>query len=263
MVVLERMRYPGREHSSEGENMLLSGNETLLLADDEVSVTEALVPVLTRNGYRVLVAHDGSEAVRLARREHPDLLILDIDMGIPDGIAVCRTLRSEGSRIPVIMLTKLTDIADKLGSFGEGADDYVPKPFESAELLARIRAVLRRGNKRVDMREARILESDTLRLNRLQRTIELDGKPIELGEVPFKLLDTLMLNHGQLVSHDELLRRVWNIEALPDELEYLQRRVRRQIADLREMLGDNENQPRFIETRRGYGYRFLGDVTPR
>lgn len=250
--------------------MDLTGSETLLLADDEAAITDPLLTTLTRHGYKVLVARDGDEALQQARHSHPQVVILDIEMPKRDGFDVCRSLRREGIDTPIIMLTKITNTLSKLGSFEEGADDYIIKPFDEIELLARIRVVLRNKTGRINMRTATVLAADDIILDRRSRTVSVKGNAINLGEKAIKLLDTLMVNYGFYLSHGELLRKVWGIDMSMHTMEddsfresYLENRVRRQVVTLRDQLNDPRDKPKFIETRKGYGYRFIPKVDIR
>jgi DNA-binding response OmpR family regulator len=229
---------------------------TLLLADDDEAVTSTLAPFLHRSGFGVVVAHDGVEALRLTREQQPDLVILDVRMPRLDGRAVCRRLREASNWTPVIMLTQVGEASERAMSLEEGADDYLNKPFEPSELVARIRAVLRRVQPdRPSLAAARRLQAGSLVLDRRSRLVRLEGREVALSPRATALLEYLMLRHGEIVTRDALLTDVWGAEGLVYE-----RAVDTRIRELRTRLRDQAGAPRFIETRIGLGYRFVPGV---
>ena len=228
----------------------------IVLADDDEAVTSTLAPLLQRSGFGVLVARDGLEALRLTREQQPDLLILDVRMPRLDGREVCRRLRQAQNWTPVIMLTQLGEASERAMSLNEGADDYLNKPFEVSELIARIRAVLRRVSPgRPSLAGARRLMSGLLTLDRQSRLVYLDGREVVIGPKATALLEYLMLRHGEVVSREQLLSDVWGADGV-----VFDRAVDVRISQLRSKLGDDAGAPRFIETRVGFGYRFLPGV---
>ena len=229
---------------------------TLVLADDDEAVTSTLAPLLERGGFRVLVARDGLEALQVVREQQPDLVILDVRMPRLDGRAVCRRLREARDWTPVIMLTEVGMSAERAMSLEEGADDYLNKPFDPGELVARIRAVLRRvrpGER--SLAGARRLLAGALVLDRHAHLVQLDGKEVALSPRATALLEYLMLRHGEFVSRRALLDDVWGAEGVVYE-----RAVDVRISELRRLLGDEAGAPRYLETRHGIGYRFLPGV---
>ena len=220
----------------------------ILVVDDEQSITELLAYNLRRNGYQVAVARDGHQALRLARAEQPDLVILDLMLPRMDGLDVCRELRRESS-VPIIMLTARDEEVDRVVGLELGADDYVTKPFSVRELMARVKAVLRRaaveetgttGTHRVGL-----LEIDTL-----SREARLAGTPLVLTRLEFDLLETLARHTGQVLSREQLLNLVWGYDYYGDA-----RAVDSAIKRLRAKLREAGSVPEPISTIRGIGYR--------
>ncbi len=227
---------------------------TILLVEDDTTLAEALRYNFEREGYNVLMASDGIQGLELARRQNPDLLILDVMLPHLDGFSVCRILRQE-SEVPIIMLTARQDEVDRIAGLELGADDYVSKPFSLGELLARLRAILRRTERRtvpehtVNNRE--ILDAGNLRLDVRSRRAWRDNQEMPLPQKEFDLLTYLMRNHGIALSRDLLLERVWGFDFLGDS-----RTVDVHIRWLREKIEPDPGQPRYIQTVRGVGYRF-------
>lgn len=230
----------------------------ILLVDDEKAITDYLAPMLERAGFQVTVAQDGHSALRLANELNPDLIVLDVMMPGPDGREVCRRLRQASNWVPVIMLTQVSSTADKVLSLEEGADDYLCKPFDPQELIARIRAVLRRRQafpERRPLSMATRLRSGDLLLDRRGRRVEVHGQPVELTPKALSLLEYLMLHPDQVFTREQLMDEVWG---------WLQpvatRAVDMRIAELRRALGDDSEQGIYIETVIGVGYRFVPPV---
>jgi len=228
----------------------------ILLADDDEAVTSTLAPLLERSGFGVELARDGLEALRLTREQQPDLVILDVRMPRVDGREVCRRLRQAHDWTPVIMLTEFGLPSERAMSLEEGADDYLNKPFEPSELIARVRAVLRRVSPgRPSLSGARRLVSGSLTLDRQSRLVRLGDREVPLGPKATALLEYLMLRHGEFISRDMLLTDVWGAEGV-----IYDRAVDVRIRELRSQLKDDASAPRYIETRTGVGYRFVAGV---
>ena len=220
----------------------------VLVVDDDVKTVELVRLYLDRDGYRVLTAYDGVEALRLARESHPDLIVLDLMLPGLDGLQVCRTLRNE-SDVPIIMLTARTTDEDKLTGLGLGADDYVTKPFSPKELAARVRAVLRRlpGE-----RGSAEIKRGELTLNFLKQEVSLAGRVLNLTPVEFKLLGVLIKEPGRVFSRAELIEK-----ALGYDFEGFDRTIDVHILNLRRKLETDPSHPRYIKTVYGAGYKFL------
>jgi DNA-binding response OmpR family regulator len=188
---------------------------------------------------------------RRLRRELPDLLILDVMLPDTDGLTLCREFRAEYD-LPIIMLTARGEVADRVMGLELGADDYMPKPFEPRELVARIQSVIRRAKDRI---KSDVLVCDGLRLETETRRVELDGNDIELTTMEFELLKGLMESRGRVMSRDRLIERLRGIDA-----DVFDRSIDMLISRLREKLGDDPRRPRFIRTVRMGGYQFVGAV---
>jgi DNA-binding response OmpR family regulator len=240
----------------------MSTTLTIVVADDDPSTITDLQPILSREGFTVYVAEDGLEALRLTREHDPDVLILDVEMPRRDGRSVCRDIRATGNdRTSIIMLTQYSEPGDTVASLNEGADDYVPKPYDPHVLVARIRAVARRGQRARSLREAQRLTCKGLRLDRMSRQVHVHGTRVELHNLEFRLLEFLMLNQGRVFTRAELLDRVWQSSPAGMELRdvYL-RRVDKQASALRVTLAKYAPGHDFIGTRRGDGYYFIEAV---
>ena len=222
---------------------------TILLVEDELTLAETLRYNLEREGYSVLTAADGVHGLELARREQPDLLILDIMLPRLDGFSVCRILRQE-SDLPILMLTARQDDVDRIAGLELGADDYVAKPFSLGELLARVRAIMRRTDRQpVGNRE--VFDAGLLRVDTGSRRAWRAGAELTLSQKEFDLLTCLIRNRGMALSRDVLLERVWGYDFLGDS-----RTVDVHIRWLREKVEEDPGRPLYIQTVRGVGYRF-------
>ena len=221
--------------------------QRVLVVDDDAKTVELVKLYLTRDGYRVITAYDGTEALRLAREHRPDLIVLDLMLPGMDGLEVCRTLRNE-SDVPMIMLTARTTDEDKLTGLGLGADDYVTKPFSPRELAARVRAVLRRlpGERGPDE-----ITHGELVLNFLKREASLAGRRLNLTTVEFKLLAVLAKEPGRVFSRGELIEK-----ALGYDYEGFDRTIDVHILNLRRKLEVDPAQPKYVKTVYGAGYKF-------
>lgn len=230
--------------------------QRLLIVDDEADLLAELKPLLQRSGYDVTTATDGEAALTAIEQVKPDLVILDVLMPRLDGREVLRRLRQSDNWTPVILLTQVGTPAERALSLQEGADDYVNKPFDPMELIARIQAVLRRTQRgALPLASFGHLESETLRLDRQSRQAWLAEAPLNLTARAFGVLEFLMLHPGEIVSRDRLLDEVWGWSYAVES-----RAVDIRIAEVRKALNDDPNHPYFIETVVGQGYRFLRQV---
>ncbi|HEU5088956.1 MAG TPA: response regulator transcription factor [Roseiflexaceae bacterium] len=222
---------------------------TILLVEDEKTLADTLRYNLEREGYSVIAVGDGVQALEHARNDQPDLVILDVMLPRLDGFSVCRILRQE-SDLPIMMLTARQDEIDRIAGLELGADDYVLKPFSLGELLARVRAILRRSDRRPSSNR-QVLEAGSLRIDTGSRRAWRAGQEIALSQKEFDLLVCLMRNHGIALSRDVLLERVWGYDFIGDS-----RTVDVHIRWLREKIEAEPGKPAFIQTVRGVGYRF-------
>jgi len=218
----------------------------VLVVDDDAKTVELVRLYLKRDGYRVLTAYDGIEALHLAREGHPDLIVLDLMLPGIDGLEICRTLRTE-SDVPVIMLTAKTTDQDKLIGLDLGADDYVTKPFSPRELAARVRAVLRRLPGERGPAE---IKHGELTVNFLKHDAFLVGKPLNLTTVEFKLLAALIKEPGRVFSRAQLIEN-----ALGHDFEGFDRTIDVHVLNLRRKLEPDPGHPRYIKTVYGAGYK--------
>ncbi len=228
----------------------------LLIADDEADLLAELKPLMERSGYQVLSAGDGARALEIIARERPDIVILDVLMPRLDGRDVLRSLRQSGDWTPVILLTKINTAAERVLSLQEGADDYLNKPFDPLELVARVQAVLRRTRQGAPSpATSRFLRSGALVLDRQLRQVALGGHSVNLTSRAVGVLEFLMLNPYELISRERLLDEVWGWSNAIET-----RAVDIRIAEIRKALNEDAETPVFIETVVGHGYRFLGEV---
>jgi DNA-binding response OmpR family regulator len=229
---------------------------TLLLVDDDASITGQVGAFLERAGYRVHCEADGSRVLDRVDELQPDLVVLDVLLPGMDGRAVLRSLRARGDRRPVILLTKIGKASERALALEEGADDYLNKPFSARELLARIRAVLRRAhNDPIPLTSAWKLFAGKLILDRRARRAALDNRVLSLKPKALALLEYLMTHPDELMTRERLLNAVWGWEYPAG-----QRTVDTRVAELRRALGDDAEHPAYIETAPGEGYRFIAPV---
>jgi two-component system alkaline phosphatase synthesis response regulator PhoP len=221
-------------------------NKRVLVVDDDVKTVELVKLYLNRDGYRVLAAYDGVEALRLAQESHPDLIVLDLMLPGLDGLEVCRTLRKE-SDVPIIMLTAKTTDQDKLTGLELGADDYISKPFSPQELAARVRAVLRRLPGERGPEE---IKRGKLTVNFSKHDAFLAGKPLNLTPIEFKLLAVLIKEPGRVFSRAQLIEN-----ALGYDFEGFDRTIDVHVLNLRRKLEPDPQHPRYIKTVYGAGYK--------
>jgi DNA-binding response OmpR family regulator len=224
---------------------------TILLVDDEESVQKLLTYPLERDGFRVVQARDGDEALTRFDAESIDLVVLDVMLPHLDGLEVCKRLRAQSS-VPIIMLTARDDELDKVLGLELGADDYITKPFSIREFRSRVRALLRRASAPPHQPAGEeVIEADGLRIDPARRSVELDGEAVHLTYVEFELLRTLASRPGRVFSRQALL------EAIRGGSEYREpRTIDVHVRHLREKLERDAREPRFVLTVRGVGYRF-------
>lgn len=219
----------------------------ILIVEDEANIRELVAYNLKNNDYRVIEAEDGLQGLDAAFREKPDLILLDIMMPGKNGFDVCKELRSGGYKIPVIMLTAKTEDIDKVMGLEFGADDYITKPFSIHELMARIKAVLRRSEL---SREVKSITVGDLTVDAERHEVRVGGKVIELSLKEFELLKALAEKKGIVMTRDQLLDKVWGIDYDGEN-----RTVDVHIRYLRRKLGDDEKESKYIQTIRGIGYK--------
>lgn len=228
----------------------------ILLADDDPAITSELKPFLERAGYRVAIAGDGEAALRRVADFTPDLIVLDVLMPRLDGREVCRRLRRAGNWTAIIMLTAVGEATERSMSLDEGADDYLNKPYDPHELVARIRAVLRRARPGAPpLTAARRLACGSFILDRSTRRVLLAERELPLTPRAVALLEYMMTHSGELLSRERLLNGVWGWDYPAGT-----RAVDMRIAELRKHLQDDASAPRYIETLLGEGYMFIGQV---
>jgi two-component system KDP operon response regulator KdpE len=227
----------------------------ILVVDDEPDVIESarLGFTLQWREIDVIGAANGEEGLDAVEHEHPDLVLLDIGLPDIDGFEVLRQIRAF-SDVPVVMLTAHDDSMDKVKGLELGADDYVTKPFNHLELMARVKAVLRRLDMPAPASRAPSFRSGDLEVDFARQEVRLRGQRLELTPTEYKLLYHLVRNAGHVLQHGTLLAKVWGREYI-DEVDYIRVYVRR----LREKLGDDPDNPKYIRTERGLGYRFVAE----
>jgi len=225
--------------------------KTVLVVDDEPGIVTVVRDYLEHGGFTVLTSSDGPAALRLARTEAPDLVVLDLGLPGLDGLDVIRELR-RSSAVPIIVLTARGDEADRVVGLELGADDYLAKPFSPRELVSRVRAVLRRTEKSREGREGAFQVDGRLKIDFDRREVWVEGKLVKLHPTEYRLLYHLVQNAGWVVTHDQILAKVWGYE-YRDEPHY----VRLYVNYLREKLEEDPANPKYILTERGVGYRFV------
>jgi DNA-binding response OmpR family regulator len=236
--------------------MTMNTKPKLLLVDDETAITDRLAPFLSRAGFEVRVVADGEAALREVVSFSPDLVVLDVLMPRLDGREVLRRLRQKGDWTPVILLTQVGESAERAMALMEGADDYINKPFDSNELVARINAVLRRASPgQPPLTVAERLRSGDLVVDRAKQRAYLNNDEILLSPKAMSLLQYMITHPDELLSRDRLLDAVWGWDYPIGT-----RTVDTRVAELRRVLDDDFGDPRYIETVPGQGYRFIGKV---
>jgi two-component system, OmpR family, response regulator RegX3 len=225
---------------------------SILLVEDERAITEPLAEALEREGFVAALAGSAAEAMERAKASLPDLVLLDI--GLPDGsgLDVCRELRRE-SDVPIIMLTARGSEADRVAGLELGADDYIVKPFSAREVMARVRAVLRRTSSSSGPSGPERIEIGDLSLDTARHQATLEGKPVELSRKEFELLRVLMEGAGTVITRETLIEEVWDMNWFGST-----KTLDVHVSGLRRKLDDDPKEPRYIHTVRGVGFRFSG-----
>ena len=225
----------------------------ILVVDDEKSIVDILVFNLFKEGYETVEAYDGTTGLELALSENPDLILLDLMLPGMDGFEVCRSLREQGCATPIIMLTAREEEANKVLGLELGADDYITKPFSVRELMARVKANIRRNDMQaVHTPTAAPVGKERITVDTKSMTIAKDGVTLELTQREYELVRVLYTNKGQVLSREALMEQVWNYEGYVGDVRAVDVAVRR----LREKIEDDPAEPKFIVTRRGLGYTF-------
>jgi two-component system alkaline phosphatase synthesis response regulator PhoP len=226
----------------------------ILMVDDEKDIVDLVAYNLEKEGYETLKALDGEKALQLVRTKTPDLVVLDLMLPGIQGLEVCKRIRKdpETASIPIIMLTAKGAEIDKIVGLEVGADDYITKPFSVKELLARIKAVLRRSEARRAAGQAEVFEFKGLHIDFKSYEVTVDGKRVDLSPTEFRLLKFLSRNPGRVYSREQILDRVWGDEAFVEP-----RTVDVHIRRLRARIEHDESSPDFIVTVRGAGYKFM------
>jgi DNA-binding response OmpR family regulator len=223
----------------------------ILVVDDEPAIRDLVQMVLTREGYQVSVAQDGQTALTLVRSIQPDLILLDLMLPDISGHEVCKRINAQ-YQIPIIMLTAKNDIVDKVLGLEFGADDYITKPFDTRELLARLKALLRRLHNQ--HHSGGSIQYQGLKINPTDKTVYKDNKLVSVTPREFQLLEVLATHPQRIFSRDELMSLAWGYDYCGDS-----RAVDIHITRLRKKIEDDNTQPRYIVTVYGFGYRFGGD----
>jgi two-component system alkaline phosphatase synthesis response regulator PhoP len=225
--------------------------EKVLVVDDERNIVELLKFNLEKEGYEVVTAFDGIEAVKLAKEEKPDLVILDIMLPGQGGLEVCRQIRKE-SKIPILMATAKGEEIDKILGLELGADDYVTKPFSPRELTARVKAILRRTSIRPEEQEEITVKE--ISMNLVKHEVLVKGERVDLKPKEFELLKLLATNRGKVFTRDFLLEQLWGYDYLGDT-----RTVDVHVRRIRQKIEEDPSLPKYLKTIHGIGYKFQYD----
>ena len=230
---------------------------TILIIDDDRKLNELLTDYLGQYQMTVLTAEHPREGLNLLRQQSPSLVILDLMLPEQDGFAVCREIRKDSS-VPIIMLTARGDLPDRVAGLELGADDYLAKPFEPRELVARIQTVLRRGTSPFSMNsEHEILQAEALTVNLRTRSVSLENQPLDLTTMEFEILSLFLKNPGTVLTREEIMDRIRGID-----WEAYNRSVDVGVSRLRQKLHDDPKRPHYIKTIWGAGYQFLPTPHP-
>jgi two-component system response regulator RegX3 len=238
---------PGESYDS---SMATAGRRRILLVEDEESITRPLSDALRREGFDTEIAETAEEALDMGRRLAPDLILLDLMLPDGSGFDVCRELRRT-SDVPIVMLTARGEEADRIVGLEMGADDYVVKPFSAREVVARIRAVLRRSRTAGGEEATGPLDVGAVRLDPERHAAELDGEELDLSRKEFELLHRLMRDAGSVVTREQLIDDVWDVNWFGST-----KTLDVHVSSLRKKLGDDPSEPRYLHTVRGVGFRF-------
>lgn len=220
----------------------------MLVVDDDPAIRTSLSRALVLEGYTVETANDGNAALSQVISFEPDVIVLDLMMPNVDGLSVCRVLRSEGNRIPILMLTARTETSDRVAGLDAGADDYLGKPFALEEMLARVRALMRRWKQPGEESSGDVLELEDLTIDIASRSVRRAGRVIDLSKTEFDLLELLVRNKGIVLEHSTIYDRIWGYDFGPDSknlavyIGYIRRKV------------DTDGMSPLIHTVRGFGY---------
>ena len=230
--------------------------KTVLIVEDEQHIVDILAFNLSRDGYDTIEAYDGATGLQLALEHNPDLILLDLMLPGMNGFEVCRKVRESGSSTPILMLTAREEEADKVMGLELGADDYITKPFSIRELMARVKANIRRGSMGAVANVPQMPAADEKRLviDKAMSVVRKDGKNLDLTQREFDLICFLAAEPGKIFSREVLMERVWNYDGYVGDVRAVDVAVRR----LREKLEDDPANPAFIVTKRGMGYYFAG-----
>jgi two-component system response regulator MprA len=228
---------------------MVAMSDKILVVDDDRAIRESLARALELDGYEVELAPDGAVALATIRASRPDVAIVDVMMPNIDGLTVCRVLRAERDRLPILMLTARTETSDRVAGLDAGADDYLPKPFELDELMARLRALLRRSRNDDEAAQPNsVLQVADLKVDPHSRRVWRDDTEVDLSKTEFDLLELLVRNTGIVLDHSLIYERIWNYDFGPDSknlavyISYLRRKI------------DTGDLPKLIHTVRGVGY---------
>jgi DNA-binding response OmpR family regulator len=227
--------------------------QTILVVDDEAAISEAVRARLSNEGFRVVLAGDGPQALELADTELPDLVVLDLMLPGMDGLEVCRRLQSR-RWVPVLMLTARTEEADKVAGFAVGADDYLTKPFSLRELTVRVRAILRRVERISSTPSSDPIELAGLSIDPSRRKVTMDGEEVQLTPLEFEILLAMARDPGVVFTREQLMDRVWGYRDYAGG-----RVVDSHVARIRRKLGEDGAEPRFVRTVHGVGYAFADE----
>lgn len=226
-------------------------NQQILIVEDEQSIQKLLEFTLRQEGYQIVLANDGEQAIEQVLIRQPDLMLLDLMLPKVDGMEVCKTLRSRDIEVPIIMLTAKGEEADKIIGLEMGADDYMTKPFSPREVVARVKAVLRRTGELKRKPEEEKLEAGSLTAYPERYEVYLGTEQLEFTPKEFELLIYFMKHMNRVLTRDHLLQAVWNYDFAGDT-----RIVDVHVSRLRDKIEENTRKPRYIKTMRGMGYKF-------
>ena len=234
--------------------------KTILIVEDEPNIVDILSFNLMKEGYETIEAYDGTTGLQLAKEQNPDLILLDVMLPGINGFEICKSIRASGSAVPILMLTAREEETDKVLGLELGADDYITKPFAVRELMARVKANIRRVTMQPKKEQPPQPQENHLRLGRVSidmegATVYKDGQPLELTQREYDLICFLAAQPGKVFSREALMEHVWNYDGYVGDVRAVDVAVRR----LREKLEDNPANPTFIVTKRGMGYLFICD----